>query len=125
MAGEERDKYFRIKVYEYSAMIDEAHVMVESIVDWSTKRLLAVHDSTLSRNAWLEEKVDNLLEKVKKVIPASNANERTYGNIAVQATSVDLLETVSEEESAEGSAAPVGGAIAGAPIVSAQPPESI
>jgi hypothetical protein len=46
------------------------------------------------------------------VIPASNANGRTYGNIAVQATSLDLRDTVFQEESAEGSAAPVAAAIA-------------
>src|SRR5277367_4202353 len=98
-------------------MMDEAHGMIESIVDWSSKRLLAVHDSTLSRNAWLEERVDDLLEKVKKVIPASNANERTYGNIAVQARSLYLRKTISREESTEGFAT----SIAAAPIVLARP----
>ena len=67
-AAEERDKYFRIKVYEYSAMMDKAKGQIESIVNFTNKKLISTHEITYGRNLWVEEKVDKLMEKMRDVV---------------------------------------------------------
>ena len=64
--GIERDKYFRIKILEYSGTFDRLEVQMDSLQEWAEDRLIAAHSTCHERTQWVEDALAGGRAKVEQ-----------------------------------------------------------